>query len=71
MMKKEKMSFKNIKGILNRDEMKSIVAGSGMMCSASCNGQSGAWSGYYSSYDQVANSINYWCSNGGSYQCQV
>ena len=25
-MKKEKMTFKNIKGVLNRDEMKSIIA---------------------------------------------
>jgi hypothetical protein len=28
-MKTEKMSFKNIKDVLSRDEMKSIMAGSG------------------------------------------
>ena len=33
-MKTEKMSFKNIKDVLSRDEMKSIMAGSGVTCSA-------------------------------------
>ena len=70
-MKTEKMSFKNIKGILSRDEMKSIVAGSGMMCQASCNGQPGAWTGYYLDYKEIFNSVSYWCSNGGSYTCQI
>jgi hypothetical protein len=31
-MKKEKFSFKNIKDVLSRDEMKKIVAGSGSWC---------------------------------------
>ena len=37
-MKTEKMSFKNIKDVLSRDEMKGIMAGSGSgSCSASPN----------------------------------
>ncbi len=31
-MKTEKMSFKNIKDVLSRDEMKEIMAGSGESC---------------------------------------
>lgn len=31
-MKTEKMSFKNIKDVLSRDEMKKIMAGSGDLC---------------------------------------
>jgi len=31
-MKTEKMSFKNIKDVLSRDEMKGIMAGSGSGC---------------------------------------
>lgn len=34
----EKMSFKNIKDVLSRDEMKSIMAGSG---GSTCNGCAG------------------------------
>jgi hypothetical protein len=36
-MKKEKMSFKNIKDVLGRDEMKKIMAGSGGCSTMSCS----------------------------------
>ncbi|MCC6835561.1 MAG: hypothetical protein IT213_11265 [Cytophagales bacterium] len=42
-MKTEKMSFRNIKDVLSRDEMKSIMAGSGLEACGGCqspvNGQ--------------------------------
>ena len=37
-MKTEKMSFKNIKDVLSRDEMKEIMAGSGCDIQCYCNG---------------------------------
>ncbi len=41
-MKTEKMSFKNIKDVLSRDEMKAIVAGSGgSICTISYQYNSG------------------------------
>jgi hypothetical protein len=36
-MKTEKMSFKNIKDVLSRDEMKGIMAGSGPLSCGFCN----------------------------------
>ena len=40
-MKTEKMSFKNIKDVLSRDEMKSVMAGSGTdSCPQACSGDS-------------------------------
>jgi len=35
-MKTEKISFKNIKDVLSRDEMKGIMAGSGPGCGVTC-----------------------------------
>jgi hypothetical protein len=59
-MKKEKFSFKNIKDVLSRDEMKKIVAGSGNLeyCATSymirsCNSLSGgAYAGWQSGWSQ-------------------
>ncbi len=70
-MKTEKMSFKNIKDVLSRDEMKRIMAGSGRTyCQATCNDGTGAWTGYYSTYSQIGGALNSYCSgSGGSYYC--
>ena len=40
-MKTKKLSFQNIKGVLSRDEMKQIMAGScsGACCVKTCNDQ--------------------------------
>ena len=40
-MKTEKMSFKNIKDVLSRDEMKSIMAGSGGSTCSNCIASNG------------------------------
>jgi hypothetical protein len=40
-MKTGKISFKNIKDILSRDEMKSVMAGSGGEGCGNCNSQYG------------------------------
>ena len=45
-MKTEKMNFKNIKDLLNRDEMKKIIAGSGGgygCCNVRCGDGRTAW----------------------------
>jgi hypothetical protein len=36
-MKIKKMNFENIKGMLSRDEMKKIMAGSGSQCGVVCS----------------------------------
>jgi hypothetical protein len=68
-MKTEKMSFKNIKDVLSRDEMKMIMAGSGS-CSCHCTGSGnvGAWTGIYANGDQVSNAGWSYCTSG--YYCR-
>jgi hypothetical protein len=45
-MKTEKMSFKNIKDVLSRDEMKGIMAGSGWCYSYNCTCGSTGYNGW-------------------------
>ena len=55
---------------ISKVESKSIKGG--MMCQCHCTAIAGAWTGSYENYDQVYNSIAYWCGEGGgSFDCQV
>jgi len=67
-MKTEKMSFKNIKDVLSRDEMKSIMAGSGpaVDCSYTIQGY-GTYSG--SCADSNPSTCELYCRNAGWSDC--
>jgi len=63
-MKTEKMSFKNIKDVLSRDEMKSIMAGSGVegySCRSCCTSGATICTYWVSSCCGLANSGNIYC----------
>jgi hypothetical protein len=71
-MKTEKMSLKNIKDVLSRDEMKVVMAGSNGSCGVKLsNGQSFCgMSSWEAQQVQSQNPGSYWCcascaSNGG------
>ena len=46
-MKTEKMSFKNIKDVLSRDEMRSIIAGSNSSSCGKCSNPNGGTTSCY------------------------
>ena len=69
-MKTEKMSFKNIKDVLNRDEMKMIMAGSGS-CGIRIGSQSWCGMSSWQAQQYAAQNHAYYCcdsckSNGGT-----
>lgn len=65
----KKMNFENIKNVLNRDEMKKIMAGSGGTCCAhnagwsysSCGIDSSTAQARASYYAQTSGQAGYWC----------
>ncbi|MCW5909669.1 MAG: hypothetical protein KIT62_01285 [Cyclobacteriaceae bacterium] len=72
-MKTEKMSFRNIKDVLSRDEMKSIMAGSGGggTCGVRIGNQSWCGMTMWEAQTIAAQNGGWWCcdscaSNGGN-----
>ena len=68
-MKTEKMSFKNIKDVLSRDEMKEIMAGSGVTCSAWYNNGGYIYNTYGACSGPDAGTCATYCRNSGAFSC--
>ena len=65
-MKTEKMSFKNIKDVLSRDEMKMIMAGSSVTCTFTVDG---TYNTSGSCADNNTSTCNLYCNNAGYTNC--
>ena len=63
-MKTEKMSFKNIKDVLSRDERKNIIGGAETW---ECDCGLGGWNGYGSNGDFRNQVIDMGCANRVTY----
>ncbi len=70
-MKTEKMSFKNIKDVLSRDEMKKIMAGSGAAYFYFCTCSNGTgFACLARTSTDVVNCISYYCPGSTSTSCR-